>query len=518
MSDTTPIQIDYTSRDYESLRQDLIARVQQRLPNWTATDGADFGVALVESFAYLGDLVSYYIDRAANESTLATATKRENVVALAADLGYSPMGYQSSTVVIEISNQSDQSIVIPKGTVVSADVTSGDAVVTIPFETQYAVTVLAEANVDVIASQGTTVRGNTGYGEYLGESDGTPDQSFALPSGQVVKDSIQVYVYDGVNYIPWNRADFLSDFGPLDRVYLVDDPGTGEINIIFGDGVSGLVPAFAHLIYAVYQTSEGARGNVPAGAVTRIDSIPNLTSDEVAVISGSVLVTNNSAAFGGSDPESTESIRTLAPLAYRTANRAVTLEDYQNIALSVPGVGQASAYVDDPSAVVVTVAPYRTPGTAEVRPGYDLVSGTWTQTQELTDLKESVLTRLGETSLAGVTFSTIGPTYVTVFIAVTVDIMDGVRQSDASVLIEQAILSRFDYSQVAFGAKIYPLDISAIVTSLGNFANSVQVTRLNIVSNTNNTVGTIQAAEDELLVVSAASLTVTVTGGVEDSL
>lgn len=518
MSDTTPIQIDYTSRDYESLRQDLIARVQERLPNWTASDGADFGLALVESFAYLGDLVSYYIDRAANESTLATATKRENVIALAADLGYNPIGYQSSTALIEITNQTDQALTIPAGTVVSADVSVSDAVLTVSFETESALTIDAATASEVLATQGLTLRGDSGFGEYLGESDGTPDQSLALPSQQVVKESIQVFVYDGVNYIPWNRVDFLSDFGPLDRVFRVDDPGTGEITVNFGDGVSGLVPTFAHTIFAVYRTSEGSLGNVPAGAITRIDSIPDLTSDEVAVISGSVLVTNNSAAFGGSDPESTESIRTAAPLAYRTSNRAVTLEDYQNIALSVSGVGQASAYVDDPSSVVVAVSPYRTPGTAEVRPGFDLVDAAWAETDELTSLKDSVRTRLNAASLAGITYSVIGPTYVTVFLAVTVDVVEGVRQSDAQVLIEQAILSRFDYSQVAFGSKIYPLDIVGLVTSLGNIANSASVTRLNIVSNSTNTVGTIEASEDELLVISAASLSVTVTGGVEDSL
>ena len=465
MSDTTPIQIDYTSRDYESLRQDLIARVQERLPNWSAADGADFGVALVESFAYLGDLVSYYIDRAANESTLATATKRENVVALAADLGYSPIGYQSSNVVVSVTNQTDAALTIPAGTVISADVSVADTVLTVPFETQTSLTVDAESVGNVLATQGLTVRGESGFGEYLGESDGTPDQTLTLPSRQVVKESIQVYVFDGVNYIPWRRVDFLPDFGPLDRVFRVDDPGTGEITVNFGDGVSGLVPTFAHTVFAVYQTSEGSQGNLPAGSITRIDSIPDLTSDEVAVISGSVTVTNNSAAFGGSDPESTESIRTSAPLAYRTSNRAVTLEDYQNIALSVPGVGQASAYVDDPTSVVVSVSPYRTPGTAEVRPGYDLVSAVWTETDELASLKDSVRTRLSAASLAGITYSVIGPTYVTVYLAITVDVVDGVRQSDAQVLIEQAILSRFDYSQVALGAKIYPQDVVGLVPS-----------------------------------------------------
>jgi len=55
----TPTFIDYTSRDYYSLREDLILRVKESLPAWNGDDPADFGVALVESFAYMGDVVNY---------------------------------------------------------------------------------------------------------------------------------------------------------------------------------------------------------------------------------------------------------------------------------------------------------------------------------------------------------------------------------------------------------------------------------------------------------------------------
>ena len=121
-----PVQVDYTSRDYASLRDDMIARVQNRLPDWNSADPSDFGVALVEAFAYMGDLMSYYIDRAANESSLATATRRASVVALARDLGYSATGYSASVVTLTFTNLSGVSVTIPAGTVLTANVTSGD--------------------------------------------------------------------------------------------------------------------------------------------------------------------------------------------------------------------------------------------------------------------------------------------------------------------------------------------------------------------------------------------------------
>jgi hypothetical protein len=75
------------------------------------------------------------------------------------------------------------------------------------------------------------------------------------------------------------------------------------------------------------------------------------------------------AKASGTDQETTESIRRNASMTYRAANRAVTLEDYQNISLTVSNCGKASAESLSPGAVVVFVAPQRSPGTAELRPG-----------------------------------------------------------------------------------------------------------------------------------------------------
>ena len=99
-----PVSVDYTGRDYYSLREDLITRIQDRVPDWTATDPADFGVALVEAFAYMGDLVSYYIDRTANEAFLQTAVQRSSLLNIAQTYGYVPAGYRQATTILTFSN------------------------------------------------------------------------------------------------------------------------------------------------------------------------------------------------------------------------------------------------------------------------------------------------------------------------------------------------------------------------------------------------------------------------------
>lgn len=101
-----PISVDYTGRDYYAIREQLIKRVQERVPDWQGSDPNDFGLALVEAFSYMGDLVNFYIDRIANESYILTATQRETLLNIAATYGYKPASYVSASTTLDITNSS----------------------------------------------------------------------------------------------------------------------------------------------------------------------------------------------------------------------------------------------------------------------------------------------------------------------------------------------------------------------------------------------------------------------------
>ncbi|MCZ6818166.1 MAG: putative baseplate assembly protein [Calditrichaeota bacterium] len=80
--------IDYVTKDYEGFRQAMLNEIPQLLPNWTDRSESDFGVVLIELFAYVSDILSYYQDRIANEAYLDTATQRRSVVELLRLLNY----------------------------------------------------------------------------------------------------------------------------------------------------------------------------------------------------------------------------------------------------------------------------------------------------------------------------------------------------------------------------------------------------------------------------------------------
>ncbi|NGO44293.1 putative baseplate assembly protein [Streptomyces ureilyticus] len=75
---TAPV-IDYTARDYETIRKLLLDRLALTSPDWVERNPADLGMTLVELLAYTGDQISYQQDAVATEAYLDTARRRVSV-------------------------------------------------------------------------------------------------------------------------------------------------------------------------------------------------------------------------------------------------------------------------------------------------------------------------------------------------------------------------------------------------------------------------------------------------------
>ncbi|MDQ0840885.1 putative baseplate assembly protein [Streptomyces sp. V1I6] len=71
--------IDYTARDYDSIRQLILDRLALTTPDWVERNPADLGMTLVELLAHTGDRISYQQDAVATEAYLDTARRRVSV-------------------------------------------------------------------------------------------------------------------------------------------------------------------------------------------------------------------------------------------------------------------------------------------------------------------------------------------------------------------------------------------------------------------------------------------------------
>jgi len=101
------VAINYTSRDFESIRNDLEDFAKRYYPDtYKDFNRASFGSLMLDTVSYIGDILSYYLDYQMNETFLDSAIEYNNVVKLARQLGYklqtSPSSYGRLTFYVEV--------------------------------------------------------------------------------------------------------------------------------------------------------------------------------------------------------------------------------------------------------------------------------------------------------------------------------------------------------------------------------------------------------------------------------
>lgn len=103
MTKNKNIPIKYTSRDFESIKKDLIEHAKRYYPeNYNDFSEASFGSLMLDSVSYIGDVLSYYLDYAVNESFIDTAVEFGNVRRHAKNNGYNYAGVPVSSGIVTL--------------------------------------------------------------------------------------------------------------------------------------------------------------------------------------------------------------------------------------------------------------------------------------------------------------------------------------------------------------------------------------------------------------------------------
>ena len=350
--------IDYTSKDYEAFRHDMINLIPHILPEYTDFSQSDAGIMMIELNAYVADILSYYQDRQANETYLGTATQRKSVIDITRQLGYPLKNAvpSSSRLVVVLSEPAGSQFTIPRGFSVSTE--GSDYEEEITFETMEDLVIPRGAlgnekdpDTGEYLYTAEIVQGITIPSEIVGSSNGQPQQRFRLEYQNVIDGSVNIYVDEGGGLELW--TDVTNDLiGSTEdgKQYHRETDEDGFTYIVFGDGLNGKIPAIGtDNIYGGYRVGGGEYTNVGSNAIT----VANTN------IAGIEEIFNPIPATGGVDRETINSAKNQAPKSFRTQERAVTPEDYENIALTIPGVAKARAVPDELSAttVLVTIAP-----------------------------------------------------------------------------------------------------------------------------------------------------------------
>lgn len=580
------IQIDYTSRDFSALKADLISLINTRTGlEWEASDPSDLGSILVETFAYMGDIMSYYIDRAANETSLTTAIKKDTLLNFAELYGYKPSGPTPALVTVSFTNNGLTSIDLPAGTQVMATL-AASPYNEIFFETTTAVTgLLVGQTINVVCEEGKTVNTdrpdlidavyNIALPANIGTSDGSTNQSFDVIDVGIVDNSIVVYVGQGSAFTAWSYVSSLSEHGPTDLVFTTTQNEDGTLTLIFGDGITGAVPGAGQLISAVYKTSVGVAGNIKAGTINEVTFIPG--NPDLTALS-TLDVNNGNAAVGGADGDDFSQLRTKIKAAITTRRRAVTLQDYESLALQVPQVGKVNAAAsiyslvnlylqsqDDTSTTpgvtlttatitnisgsgtTVTVTANNTfvAGDVVVISGvnptaYNVVATVATATStnftfaattttayvsggtaakgsptaSWTNLKTEVENYLADKIMVGTTVNISSPVYVPVYVEIVAFAGSAYKNEDVRLAIYKAFLGTDGLFNYANNTFGRSIPFSTVVYTAAAVDGVVSTTISKLNTDNSTSASTVTLAANQIPYLTSANLSITVTGGI----
>jgi hypothetical protein len=312
-----------TDLDFDQIKSNLknFLKGQDQFSDYDF-EGSGMSVML-DVLAYNTHYNAMYANLAMNEAFLDSASKRSNVVSHAKSLGYVPTSCKSAIAVINLTvinpvganGETPRSITLPE---LSQFLTSIDGI-TYSFYNRSAITVTPNA-----------------AGEFIFENvqiyEGTPlrhtfqvieGKRYIIPNSGCDLSTMTVRVQDTsstAGYAFYSRGDDYSTIKGTDNVYFVSEVENELYEIYFGDGRIGRQLSSGNIITVDYMVcNKDAPNN--AKSFTFNGSVSN----------GTPVVATVSAAQGGSDIESIDSIKLHAPKNYSAQNRAVTSEDYKVI-------------------------------------------------------------------------------------------------------------------------------------------------------------------------------------------
>lgn len=131
----------------------------------------------------------------------------------------------------------------------------------------------------------------------------------------------------------WSARRDLLQSGAQATDFVAETEDDGQVLLRFGDGINGLSPSSAQTLSARVRLGNGSAGNVGADAIAHV----------VSTVEGIVRVHNPLAAQGGTDPLPLARARLDAPQAFRRQERAVTVNDYADVAMRDARVQRAVA-------------------------------------------------------------------------------------------------------------------------------------------------------------------------------
>ena len=288
---------------------------------------------LIDTLAYNTYYTAFNTNMVVNELFIDSATLRDNVVAIAKQLGYRPKSATSPTAYVSFTATygnptTDTELLLKKGTgfISSFDNNVYQYVVTDDLKAQVINNVATFTNVEV--KEGTQLVNTFTVNTSL------KSQKFILDNPNIDTNTIRVKVFPtgGSFSEPYLVADNILGVDATSKVFFLDEIEDQRYEILMGDGVLGKKLENNARIEVSYLTTAGPESN---GVRTFVFSGVLENPNGVTPSNITTSITSTVASAGGEEIESTQKIKYTAPKAYGTQERAVTAQDYEAIVRQV---------------------------------------------------------------------------------------------------------------------------------------------------------------------------------------
>ena len=288
---------------------------------------------LIDVLAYNTYYTAFNTNMVVNELFIDSATLRDNVVAIAKQLGYRPKSVTSPTAYVSFtvnySNPTtDTELILKKGTgfIATYDNKIYQYVTIDDTKAQVANNVATFTDVSL-------VEGSQVVNKFIFNAS-AKGQRFVLDNKNIDTNTIRVKVFPGGGTFnePYLVADNILGVDGNSKVFFLDEVEDGRYEVLMGDGVLGRKLEDNSGIVVSYMTTSGPESN---GVRTFVFQGVLENPNGVSPSSFTVDITSSVASAGGEEQETTQKIKYTAPKAYGTQERAVTSQDYEAIVRKV---------------------------------------------------------------------------------------------------------------------------------------------------------------------------------------
>ena len=321
--------LPYNRKDAYSIFEYLKLQAEQ-LSNgrWTDFSDSDIGTVFLKLMSYLADMNNFQTDKVTSELYLDTVLERSSAISLAKLVGYEPRHYLSATTEVKLgvidNADTPAAIIIPEYTVFT------DASNEVIFTT-------LEDNLMTGGSTIVTAYEGVPVFRTYGIEDISTTGKIILDNYNVALNTIKLYI-DGKEYKKVDDVRFIS--GELGFSVHMSEESFLYIQLpaYWPDVVSR-----GSSIVIRYLLSTGEEGRIGKNVLTRIEQMDSEYRGYITVVS-------NTATLGGYNPETVDEMRDSIPRWARTMNTIVTINDFEEVALAIPGIKEVQALdYNDPS-------------------------------------------------------------------------------------------------------------------------------------------------------------------------